>query len=42
MLSPCMPFGDGNIINSLVSGSAMDSLNNLTSVIDKLGSYNST
>lgn len=33
-----MPFGDGNIINS-VAGSAANGLNNLTSVISGLGSY---
>lgn len=41
-LSPCMPFGDGNIIKSIASGSSFDALNNLTSVISTMGSFNNT
>jgi hypothetical protein len=37
-IAVCMPFGDGNIINS-VAGSAANGLNNLTSVISGLGSF---
>ena len=36
-----MPFGDGNIVNT-VGGSAKDGLNNLTSVITSLSSFNNT
>jgi len=41
-LAPCMPNGTGNIINSLASGTSLDSLNNLTSVISTMGSFNNT
>jgi hypothetical protein len=40
-LAPCMPFGNGNIINS-IGGSATNTLNNLTSVINTMGSWNAT
>lgn len=41
-LSPCMPFGDGNIIKSIASGGSLDALNNLTSVISSMGAFNNT
>lgn len=37
-----MPFGDGNIVNSIVTGSAQDAINNLTSIINTMGSFNAT
>jgi hypothetical protein len=37
-----MPFGNGNIINSIASGASMNSLNNLTTVINTMGSWNVT
>ena len=37
-----MPFGNGRIIDSVASGSAMNSLNNLTSIISTMGSFNNT
>lgn len=42
MISPCMSFGDGIIMTSLVSGGARNALNNLTSLVDTFNSYNST
>jgi len=41
-LSPCMPFSDGNIINSIATGGSLNALNNLTSVISTMGSFNNT
>jgi len=37
-----MPFGDGNIIKSIASGNSLDALNNLTSVITTMGSFNNS
>ena len=41
-LKVCMPFGNGRIVDSISTGSAMDSLNNLTEMISIMGSFNST
>jgi hypothetical protein len=41
-LLPCIPGGDGNIINSIASGDSQAALNNLTSVINTMGTFNST
>lgn len=41
-LKVCMPFGNGRIVDSIASGSAMDALNNLTTVINTMGSFNNT
>jgi tetrahydromethanopterin S-methyltransferase subunit B len=40
-IAVCMPFGDGNIVNS-VGGGATAGLNNLTSVISGLGSFSAS
>ena len=37
-----MPYGNGKILDSLVSGAALDSLNNLTNVIDNMKQFNAT
>jgi hypothetical protein len=38
-ITVCMPYGDGNIVNT-VAGSAANGLNNLTSVINSLKTFN--
>lgn len=38
-ISVCMPYGDGNIVNK-VAGSASAGINNLTSVISSLNTFN--
>ena len=41
-LEVCMPFSHGRIIDSVTSGSSMNALNNLTSIINIMGAWNNT
>ena len=36
-LDPCMPFGNGRIVDSIASGASMTALNSLTDIISLLG-----
>ena len=41
-LSPCMPFGDGNIINSIATGTSLSALNSVKDIFTTMGSFNNT
>lgn len=41
-LAPCMPFGDGNIVSSIATGTSLNALNSVKDIFSTMGSFNNT